>query len=76
MVGPFLPLFAALSLAAIEVELCHKLDAVSLTAAFLLIALVLTRQVLQVIDLVRQGHPVAATLVSFYDFFILAYSMT
>ena len=55
VIGPFIPLLAALCLAAIEVELGHRLDGVSLALAFVLVGLVLSRQVVLVVDLIRPG---------------------
>jgi diguanylate cyclase len=51
--APFLPLFAALGLAASRIELGHRLDGVEVTTAFFLIAIVLIRQALLAFDLVR-----------------------
>lgn len=56
LIAPFLPVVGALSFAAIEIELGHRLDDVSWITAFALIALVLARQGLLVLNLVGQGE--------------------
>lgn len=55
VVVPFLPMLAALSLTAIWIELGHRLDCVAWTTAVALVAMVLVRQALLVIDLLRLG---------------------
>jgi hypothetical protein len=52
LVTPFLPVVGALSLAAVEIQLGHRLDDVAWITAFGLVALVLARQGLLVVDLV------------------------
>jgi hypothetical protein len=54
IVAPFLPLLAALGLAAARIELGHSLDGVGLVTAFALVAVVLLRQALVAIDLFRR----------------------
>jgi hypothetical protein len=54
LIAPFLPVVGALSVVAIEIQLGHRLDDVARIAAFALIALVLARQGLLVLDLVGQ----------------------
>jgi hypothetical protein len=56
IVAPFLPMLAALSLAAVRVELGHRLGRVGLTTAFLLVAVVLIRQALLVLDLAKSRN--------------------
>jgi hypothetical protein len=55
LVAPFLPVLGALSVAAIKIQLGHPLDDVSAITAFGLVALVLARQGLLVLDLVGRG---------------------
>lgn len=55
LVAPLLPVLGALSVAAIQIELGHRLDDVAWIAAFALVALVLARQGLLVLDLVGRG---------------------
>ena len=55
LIAPFLPVVGALSVAAIEIQLGHRLDEVAWITALALIALVLARQALLVLDLVGQG---------------------
>lgn len=68
VIVPFLPLFAALGVAAVEIELGHHLDPVALATAFALVVLVLIRQVLLAVDLWASGRdedaPVADRLVA------------
>jgi hypothetical protein len=56
LVAPFLPVLGALSVAAVEIELGRRLDDVAWITAFGLVALVLARQGLLVLDLVGQGE--------------------
>jgi GNAT superfamily N-acetyltransferase len=59
IVAPFLPLFAALGLAAVRIELGHRLDVVGFATAFALVTLVLLRQALLAVDLLERqdrGH--------------------
>jgi hypothetical protein len=56
LIAPFLPVVGALGVVAIEIELGHRLDHVAWITAFALIALVLARQGLVVLDLVRDGE--------------------
>jgi hypothetical protein len=56
VIGPFVPLFAALVLAAARTEVGHGLDGVALATAFLLVALFLVRQSLLMVDLLGPGH--------------------
>jgi hypothetical protein len=51
IVAPFLAILAALSLAAIRLQLGHAVDRVTVIVAFVLVGLVLIRQALLVIDL-------------------------
>ena len=53
---PFLPVVGALSLASVQLQLGHRLDDVAWITAFGLIALVLARQGLLVLDLVAPGE--------------------
>jgi hypothetical protein len=55
IVTPFLAMLAALSLAAVELELGRPLDHVTLVAAFVLVGLVLIRQGLLAVDLFAPG---------------------
>jgi uncharacterized membrane protein YgdD (TMEM256/DUF423 family) len=55
LIAPFLPLFAALCLMPIQIQLGHELDGVALTTAFVLVGLVLLRQALLLVDLFRPG---------------------
>jgi hypothetical protein len=66
LIAPFLPLFAALCLMPIQIQLGHELDGVALTTAFVLVGLVLLRQALLLVDLLRPGHdaPVGERVVS------------
>jgi hypothetical protein len=50
--APFPPMLAALSVAAIELQLGHRLDRVAWTAALVLVVLVLARQVLLLVEVV------------------------
>ena len=54
IVAPFLPMLAALSFASIRLQLGHRLDRVGLTTAFALVVLVLVRQTLLAVDLLRR----------------------
>jgi hypothetical protein len=56
LVAPFLPVVGALSLAAVQLQLGHSLDDVAWITAFGLIALVLARQGLLVVDLVAPSE--------------------
>ncbi len=57
IVAPFVPLLAALGLAAVRTELGHRLDGVGLVTAFALVAVVLLRQGLLALDLFsREGR--------------------
>jgi hypothetical protein len=58
LVTPFLPAFAALGLAAARMELGHRPDRVAWTTAVLLVAVVLGRQLLLLLDL-RSPDPAA-----------------
>ena len=51
ILAPFLPMLAALFFAAIRIQLGHHLDHVTLVVAFVLVALVLVRQLLLMIDI-------------------------
>ena len=51
VVAPFLPMIGALALAAVRVQRGHHVDNVTLTVAFVLVGLVLVRQMLLFIDL-------------------------
>jgi hypothetical protein len=55
LVAPFVPVLVALSVAAIQIQLGHHLDDVSFFTAFGVVALVLARQGLLVLDLVGRG---------------------
>jgi hypothetical protein len=55
LIAPFLPILTALSVAAIQIELGERLDGVAWGSAFALVALVLIRQALLVIDLLSAG---------------------
>jgi hypothetical protein len=55
LIAPFLPVLGALSVAAIEIELGHRLDGVAWITAFALVVLVLARQALLAYDLVAQS---------------------
>jgi diguanylate cyclase len=57
LVSPLLPVLLALSVAAIEIKLGHHLDHAAWLMAFALIALVLTRQGLLVLELLAPGGP-------------------
>jgi hypothetical protein len=56
LVAPFVPVLGALSVAAIEIELGHRLDNVAWLTAFGLTALVLARQGLLILDLVGRSE--------------------
>jgi hypothetical protein len=56
LVAPFLPMLGALTLVSIKLGLGHRLDGVTLTVAFVLIVLVLVRQLLVVVDLLAPGR--------------------
>jgi hypothetical protein len=56
LIAPFLPVVGALSVVAIEIELGHRLDDVAWITALALIAFVLARQGLLVLDSVGQGE--------------------
>jgi two-component system, sensor histidine kinase and response regulator len=51
LVAPFLPMLVALAIAAVNIELGHRLDEVAWIMAFGLVTLVLTRQGLLVLEL-------------------------
>ncbi len=53
LVAPFVPVLAALGLAAVEIQLGHELDRVAWVAAVVVVCAVLIRQVLLAIDLRR-----------------------
>jgi hypothetical protein len=62
LVAPFVPVLGALTLIAVEVQIGHTLDDVSLLSALALIALVLTRQAIVAYELVAsRGTHVAAS---------------
>jgi hypothetical protein len=56
LIAPFLPVLGALSVAAVEIQLGHRLDDVAWISAFALVALVLARQGLLVFDLVAHSE--------------------
>ena len=56
ILAPFLPILAALSFAAIWIQFGHHLDHVTLVAAFVLVGLVLVRQLLLLIDMITRGE--------------------
>ena len=56
LVAPFVPLFLALGVAAVGIELGHRLDEVAWIAAVVLVALVLIRQTLLVVELLAPDH--------------------
>jgi hypothetical protein len=56
LVTPFLPVVGALTFAAVEIRLGHRLDDVAWITAVALIALVLARQGLLVVDLLAPGE--------------------
>jgi hypothetical protein len=60
LIAPFLPVVGALSVVAIEIELGHRLDDVAWITAFALIALVLARQALLLMDLAGREKQEAA----------------
>jgi hypothetical protein len=53
---PFLPMLAALTVAAIQIELGHRLDRAAWSMALVLVGLVLVRQALLVVDLLAPGR--------------------
>ncbi len=55
MLAPFIPMFVALSVVGIETQLGHRPDPVAATMAFALVALVLVRQALLVLDLITSS---------------------
>ncbi len=55
LVAPFVPVLAALGLAAIQIDLGHRPDRVAWTTAVLLVVIVLLRQAMLVIDLRAPG---------------------
>ena len=56
VVAPFLPMIGALALAAVRVQRGHHVDNVTLTVAFVLVGLVLVRQMLLFIDLLAPAR--------------------
>ncbi len=56
LVAPLLPVLLALGAAAVEIRLGHRLDHAAWLMAFILIALVLARQALMVIELLKPGR--------------------
>jgi hypothetical protein len=56
LIVPFVPVLGALGFAAVQIELGHRLDDVAWFTAFGLIALVLARQGLLIMDLAGQGE--------------------
>lgn len=55
MLAPFIPMFVALSVVGIETQLGHRPDPVAATMAFALVALVLVRQALLMLDLITSS---------------------
>jgi diguanylate cyclase len=62
IVTPFLPMLAALCFTAIRIELGHELDRVTFVVAFVLVGLVLVRQVLLLVDLFTQRAEVEGNI--------------
>ena len=56
LVAPFVPILTALTLAAAEIHVTHRLDRVAWTAALVLVGAVLARQVLLAVDLARRAQ--------------------
>jgi hypothetical protein len=55
VLAPFLPMLTALTVAAIQIELGHRLDRAAWSMAFTLVGFVLVRQALLVVDLLASG---------------------
>jgi hypothetical protein len=62
LISPLLPVLLALSVAAVEIRLGHHLDHVAWLMAFGLIALVLVRQAMLVLELLAPSHDMHAGL--------------
>jgi hypothetical protein len=62
LISPLLPVLLALSVAAVEIRLGHHLDHAAWLMAFGLIALVLVRQAILVLELLAQGRDMHAGL--------------
>ncbi|MGP0101442.1 MAG: hypothetical protein ACLPUT_07470 [Solirubrobacteraceae bacterium] len=62
LISPLLPVLLALSVAAVELGLGHRLDRAGWLMAFALIALVLVRQTLMVLELLAPGRHARADL--------------
>jgi hypothetical protein len=71
LVSPLLPVLLALSVAAVEIRLGHRLDHAAWLMAFGLIALVLARQVLMVLELLAPSRHVQAGLMQRLTYAVL-----
>jgi len=71
LISPLLPVLLALSVAAVEIRLGHHLDHAAWLMAFGLIALVLARQVLMVLELLAPSRHVQAGLMQRLTYAVL-----